>query len=256
MIDINFLKNITLEAGKIALTYFGKVKPQEKIDKSPVTEADLKLDEFITLEIGKKYPDHLILSEEMSRKITYRKGQIVWAVDPLDGTAAFACGLPVWGISLGVLVGDKPLYGAFYIPLINELYYSDGKNSYLWDQKLNISKISIDSNSFLAVPSDAHRNFDLRKFTGKTRSMGSIAAHICYVARGIAIGAVMRGHIWDIAGACAILKTAGGKISYLDGTFIDWEELYSCEKMKKLSLASGEDNFEILFGILKNQISL
>lgn len=214
---------------------------------TPVTEADLSIDKFITRKISEKYPSHIILSEEMAGKPVPGKSQIVWAVDPLDGTAAFSCGLPVWGISIGILVNYIPLYGAFYMPLTDELYYSDGEHTYLREQKLSISPSVIDVNSFLAVPSYAHRAFDLRKFPGKTRSMGSIAAHMCYVARGTAIGAIMRGHIWDIAGGWAICRTAGGKMAFMDKTEIDWYELCSCDKAKKESLLSGEDNFENLF---------
>lgn len=254
LIDINFLKNLTVESGKIALSYFGRVKPREKPDRSPVTEADLSLDKFITGKISEKYPSHIILSEEMSEKPVVKTDHIVWAVDPLDGTAAFSCGLPVWGISIGVLVNYIPVYGAFYMPLTDELYYSDGENTYLQEQKLKISPSVIDVNSFLAVPSYAHRAFDLRKFPGKTRSMGSIAAHMCYVARNTAIGAIMRGHIWDIAGGWAICRTAGGKMTFMDKTEIDWHELCSCDKAKKEILLSGEDNFDDLFDcIIQNQ---
>lgn len=250
MIDINFLKDLTVESGKIALTYFGRVTPCEKPDKTPVTEADLFLDKFITDKIREKYPSHIILSEEMSGKPVLKTDHVIWAVDPVDGTASFSSGLPVWGISIGVLVNYIPLYGAFYMPVTGELYYSDGKHSYSGEQKLNISHAGIDENSFLAVPSYAHRAFDLRKFPGKTRSMGSIAAHMCYVARNAAIGAIMRGHIWDIAAGWAICRTAGGKMAFMDKTEIDWHELCSCDKAKKEALLSGKDNFEDLFRVV------
>ncbi|HPZ07713.1 MAG TPA: inositol monophosphatase [Candidatus Eremiobacteraeota bacterium] len=251
IIDIEFLKNLTLKAGKIALKYFGRVIPHEKSDKTLVTEADIKLDEFITLEINKKYPYHLILSEELGRKKGEVKENIVWAIDPLDGTAAFSSGLPIWGISIGILIDNIPTYGAFYIPVTDELYYSDGRSSYLWNQKIKVSKISLDENTFLAVPSDAHRSFDLKNFPGKTRSMGSIAAHICYVARGIAAGAIMRGHIWDIAAGDAILRSAEGETTYLDGMQLEWEELYSCKKAKKTCIAAGKENYKELIGFIK-----
>ena len=68
------------------------------------------------------------------------------------------------------------------------------------------------------------------QFGGKTRAFGSSAAHICYVARGAAIAAVL-GHlaVWDVAGALAILRAAGGDIVYLpDATrptnLLEWSD--------------------------------
>ena len=239
-----------MEAGSIAISYFGRVHPVEKADKSPVTEADIEIDRFLTKKIQEKYREHLILSEEMEKKTNKKTENILWAVDPIDGTAAFSDCLPVWGISIGVLVRDRPEYGVFYMPVTDDLYYSDGKTSYLRNKKLQTS-FKIDVNSFLAVPSDCHRNLNLTDFPGKTRSMGSIAAHLCYVASGIAIGAVMKPGIWDIAGGYAILKTAGGEMLYSDGDEINWTELYSCNKTEKYCIAGKKDTIHLLSEYIK-----
>ena len=252
MIDIEFLKRIAQEAGKIAFSYFGKVKAMEKEDKSPVTEADLEVDKFIRKKIKENYPHNIILSEELEKE-GEGEGNPVWIIDPIDGTASFASGLPVWGISIGVLVDYFPLYGAFYMPVTNELYYSDGNFSYLWNKKIRTKDAEITSNSFFAVPSDCHRRLDMRAFIGKTRSMGSIAAHLCYIARGIAVGGVMKPHIWDIGAGSAILRSAGGDMKYLDGTIINFKELCSGQKAKKWCIA-GEKNQVNNFSCFINEI--
>ncbi|MCS7261250.1 MAG: hypothetical protein NZ765_10785, partial [Anaerolineae bacterium] len=68
----------------------------------------------------------------------------------------------------------------------------------------------IHDETLLCVTSEAHRHYRIA-FDGKTRAFGSSAAHICYVARGAAVAAVL-GHqaLWDIAGAWPVLRAAGG----------------------------------------------
>lgn len=251
IIDMNFLKDLVLDAGKIGMSYFGKVRTRIKNDRTPVTEADLSIDRFLMEKIREKYPDHLILSEERDNIKKKGKELVVWAIDPIDGTAAFASGLPVWGISIGIFVKDFPKFGAVYLPVTDELYYSDGKKSYLGDREIKTGDFEIDRNSFLTVPSDAHRSLDLRGFIGKTRSMGSIAAHLCYVAKGVSIGAVMKPSIWDIAGGCAIMHSAGVHMSCLDGNEIEWRDLYSCEKSKQWYIAASKDKIGVLRDIIK-----
>ena len=118
-------------------------------------------------------------------------------------------GLPVWGISIGVLVDYFPLYGAFYMPVTNELYYSDGNFSYLWNKKIRTKDAEITSNSFFAVPSDCHRRLDMRGFYRKNSLNGEYCGSFYVIlSRGIAVGGVMKPHIWDIGAGSAILRSA------------------------------------------------
>jgi len=79
----------------------------------------------------------------------------------------------------------------------------------------------LDNNSLITIPSDTHRHFDLT-WPGKVRSLGSVAAHVAYVARGVAVGSLVgRPHLWDIAGALAVLERAGGVARTLSGA--PWE---------------------------------
>jgi len=248
LIDINFLKNLALDSGKIALSYFGKVEGTEKKDRSIITVADLEIDKFIREKIKEKYPQHLILSEELEKEGA--GDDCIWAIDPIDGTASFASGLSVWGISIGVLLENIPRYGVFYIPVTDELYYSDGNFSYRKDKKIKASEEEININSFFAVPSDTHRKVDMKNFPGKTRSMGSTAAHLCYVAGGTAVAAIMKPHIWDIAAGFAILETGGATMKYLDGTEIDFRELYCGDRTKQWCLAVKKEKIDYLRGFI------
>ncbi|MBE0699984.1 MAG: hypothetical protein IH586_23910, partial [Anaerolineaceae bacterium] len=141
-----------------------------------------------------------------------------WVIDPIDGTRAYAAGLPIWGISIGVLRGNEPYVGGFYMPVTNELYWGTCQEAFYNDQQINpADKIDPDNPLvFLAVPSDFHHSFRLTY--PRIRSMGSTAAHLAYTATGAAIGSLIRPFsLWDLAGLLPLLSSLGIATSFLSG---------------------------------------
>ncbi len=73
----------------------------------------------------KYYPDHAILGEEYgyekSREKNTKKTH-TWVIDPIDGTSSFVAGRPIFGIMLGLLENEKPVLGAVYQPVTDELW--------------------------------------------------------------------------------------------------------------------------------------
>ncbi|MFQ3630511.1 inositol monophosphatase family protein [Roseiflexus sp.] len=224
MIDINIeeLCAWARESGDIALRLFNRARAQRKADNSPVTEADVAIERFLVERITARYPDHGIIGEEQTRCDITK--EYVWALDPIDGTASFVAGLPVWGISIGLLHRGIPYAGLFYMPLTDDCYWTIGGRAFLGNQPMCVdarSEQEWDSEDWLAIPSDAHRRLEI-DFIGKTRSLGSVAAALCYVARGSALGAVLTyATIWDLAGGMAILSAAGGVGITLAGQLLD-----------------------------------
>lgn len=220
-IDIVALEKWVREAGQIALSYFNHgVKVHRKADRSLVTEADEEIEALLTARLRETYPEHAIIGEEGARE---GRGQYLWAIDPLDGTRAFIHGLPIWGVSIGLLKEGKPILGVFYMPYLDEYYYTGVHGeAFLNDRPLHCPLIEDwDRNTAICVPSNVHRKY-IVEFQGIIRSLGSLAAHITYVARGSIVGALLgRPRIWDLAGALAVLERAGGEIRYLSGHKVD-----------------------------------
>jgi myo-inositol-1(or 4)-monophosphatase len=149
--------------------------------------------------------------------------EFTWCLDPLDGTGAFVAGLPVWGVSIGLLRAGQPYLGVIYLPLMDECYWADATGPAYWDAApIQVSDArSFDTGDWIAGPSRAHRNYRI-SFPGKLRALGSMAAYFCYVARGSALGALLgRPHLWDIAAGMAILRAAGGLTVTLNGQALD-----------------------------------
>lgn len=100
------------------------------------------------------------------------------------------------------------------------------------------------------MPSNAHRRF-LIDFVGKTRSLGSIAAALCYVARGSAIGALLsRAGIWDIAAGLAILRAAGGDVAGLSGAPLDTAAILDGQTLTEPIIAAAPAHLQALRGIV------
>ena len=216
-VDFDWLEHVVRAAGAIALRHFRHASAMRKPDNTLVTVADRQVEAFLREALSQAFPADGLLGEEMAAQCGH-SGR-VWAIDPIDGTATYAAGLPVWGVSVGLLQDWQPLAGIFYMPLLDELYLSDGRQALFNGQVVRVDESQhIDSESFLVVTSETHRTYRI-DFEGKTRTFGSAAAHICYVARGTAVAALLgRLSLWDIAGALPVLQAAGGSLAYLTHT--------------------------------------
>lgn len=216
-IDLEFLRACLKDAGEIALAQFGKVRAEIKPDLTPVTVADHMVEDFLIERISARYPGHLILSEE-SGVLPQAASTFAWVIDPIDGTRSFAGGLPIWGVSIGILREGEPYAGGLYLPMTRELYWGTREQAFYNAQPLpRLAAVDADNPLvFLAVPSDVQLKYQIRY--PRTRSLGSTAAHLAYAATGAAAGVLThRVGLWDIAGLLPTLAATGIHIETLSG---------------------------------------
>lgn len=122
-----FAEDVLKSSGKIAVKYFRKNhKVESKKDGSLVTRADMEIEHFIRLQIKKYYPEHAILGEEFGYEKSHQKEKdkkkYTWVIDPIDGTSSFVAGRPIFGIMIGLLENNKPILGAVYQPITDEMW--------------------------------------------------------------------------------------------------------------------------------------
>lgn len=207
-------------AGTIALQYFRRTQARRKADDSLVTQADIEIEQFLRERIAGRYPTHGILGEEQGSSSA--ESDYIWAIDPLDGTNAFAGGLPIWAVSIGLLHQGQPVLGVVYMPATDDLYWTEDGQA-LWNGlPVEVTPPRpFDTQDWLAIPSDSHLLYRL-DFPGKTRSLGSTVAHMCYVAQGSTAGALLgTPYLWDIAAGMVLLEAAGGLLVTLDNQPVD-----------------------------------
>ena len=243
-INPDWIVDLARRAGEIAISFFGKTTGALKSDHSWVTEADLTVEKFLRAEIGSKRPKDAIIGEEGEKKID-ADADFVWALDPIDGTRVFNHGMPIWGVSIGVIREGRPCLGVFILPILKDIYHTDGTTAYLNGKPLPVPDPIIDENAVFLVSEGAYKERAVN-YPGKVISMGSAAAHLCYVARGSAVGAMDKAGIWDYAAGAAILGVQGIKCRYVSGEEVDFTALYDGQAVSTPTLLAPDRCFEEL----------
>lgn len=118
---IDFIKR----AGDIMRQHFTMgVKKRIKPGEGPVTAADLAINHRLIEEVKKLFPDHGVLGEEESN-LQNVASEYVWVCDPIDGTIAFARGIPIATSSLALTKNGKSILGVVYDPFCDRLYFAE-----------------------------------------------------------------------------------------------------------------------------------
>jgi len=249
-IDIEEVISWVREGGALARSSFNHVAAHHKPDRTLVTAADVAVERVLRARIQERYPRHGIMGEELGQD--HSQQELLWALDPIDGTKSFIAGLPTWGISLGLLRNGVPYFGIIYLSLMDDCYWAGPSG----EAFLNGRAIQVaaprgwESEDWIAVPSNSHRRFTI-DFAGKTRSLGCTAASFCYVARGGALGALItRAAIWDIAAGLAILEAAGGVAIGLAGAPLDAAILLDGRLLPEPAIIGAESHCNALRAVI------
>ncbi|MBM3940398.1 MAG: inositol monophosphatase [SAR202 cluster bacterium] len=217
---------IALEAGRLLMRHFRgplEVSYKSENHRNPVTDADKAVDEYIRGEIARRFPTHAVLTEEHA-PADERAADVMWVVDPLDGTTNFLNGLPAFGVLVGVLERGMPVAGAIFVPSIDAseghvIHARLGGGAHLGERRLSIGDGDQPRNSQISTfPAYWLRAFDIRanvrRNLGDIRSMGSTAFEQAMLAMGVLQYVVFNGpHIWDVAAGVIVAREAGAKVA-------------------------------------------
>ncbi len=193
-----------------------------KQDGTPISHADLRVNELLKDRLTGARPDYGWLSEETQddrRRLDKRR---VWVIDPIDGTSAFLKGDPHWTVSAALVEDGRPVVGMVYNPMTAEFFEAaSGKGARLNGDVIQVSERSdlkgarmIMHRSLLRSDRWAEPWPDL---TAEMRN--SMAYRLCLVASGAfdATVVVSAKSEWDLAAADLVVHEAGGTVSAHDG---------------------------------------
>ena len=214
-------------AGKESISLFNKgLKIEIKDDNSPVSNADLIVNEMITKKIKELTPNIPIVSEETVDLNKKNKFNIFWLIDPIDGTKEYIVGKDEYTLNAALVIEKIPVLGIVGAPKKNRIFYTFGKNeSYVLEnnekKKLNClkktpkGKVVALSSAF--KPSDEILN-KLKEY--KVSSIVKMASSykFCVIASGEydIYAAKERANEWDYAAGHAVAINAGAIITTLD----------------------------------------
>lgn len=216
MIDRNQFLAIIREAARIAYDRWPgaghDLHSWDKTPGNPVSEADLEVDRFLRRELGKLLPAAGWLSEETIDDKARMGCDLLWLVDPIDGTRDFVRGRTGWSISVALVNAGKPLIGILAAPAREEEWCAvAGQGATLNDKPLKASTRTEFSGARVPVDHLPKVDSDLVA----VEKPNSIALRIAMVAddRADLVATLRWGFEWDIAAATLIAREAGAEVS-------------------------------------------
>jgi myo-inositol-1(or 4)-monophosphatase len=223
----NFLKTISIQAGKIALDYKARLstfKIDRKSKKELVTVADVTVEKYLIEQIKQMCPDHSIIGEESG---IHDGNEYCWLIDPIDGTTSFVHNQPFFCNSVALKKNSEMILAAVNIPALGELFMAEkGKGATLNEKPIHVSSRNVLSESVLATDFGYKPHHNLSYFNKivpiirGVRQYGSAAINLAYVACGRFDGYwELNLNIYDMAAGMLILQEAGGKVTDFVGTF-------------------------------------
>lgn len=186
-----------------------------------LTHTDGYIEEMVRLTVARDFPNDGFLGEETGG-VTDACARL-WIVDPVDGTANFARGIPHFCVSLALLADGTPALGAVYDPMRQELFTAvKGEGAFLNGIKIHTSTASLLSQSSVEVgwssrltTQDYVSQLSAVLDAGAAiRRAGSGALGLAYVAAGRS-DAYVELHInsWDVAAGLLLVTEAGGVVN-------------------------------------------
>lgn len=224
-----------LKAGEIVAQGFGT---SYAIFNKPgiqnyVTQFDKEAEASILTTIRERYPTHAFLAEESGFSENWREAEVLWVVDPLDGTTNFTHNIPIFSISIAAVQGHETLCGVIYQPLTRELFVAEkGRGAFFNGAPMRVSQTSRFAGGLGATgfPRNVNENplhcidsfVSILKSGTLIRNFGSSAINIAYVASGkIDAYWAISLYAWDIAAGKLLVEEAGGKITTYKGEAYD-----------------------------------
>ncbi|MBD3279731.1 MAG: 3'(2'),5'-bisphosphate nucleotidase CysQ [Candidatus Pacebacteria bacterium] len=218
------------QAGQAVLELYQAqdLQVNQKSNQTPVTQADLTAEKILQQELASF--GYAWLSEESQDDLARLNQDLVWVVDPLDGTRDFIAQTDEFTIMVALVSQNRPILGVVYQPPTKTLYWAkqnQGAFKKIADQskqKLQVSSINKFTQARILV-SRHHRlaadeDFIKKHHINQVVSCGSAGLKACLVADGQAelyLNSSDRTHEWDICAADIIINEAGGELIDLTG---------------------------------------
>lgn len=223
---------ITKAAGSAIMAYYrdrDSFTVTNKSPDNPLTDADLAADNLLRERLTALLPETGWLSEETRDSPERLARELVWVVDPLDGTKEFVMGIPEFTVSVGLVEAGQPVLAVIYNPPTGELYHAHrGQGAYLNGRPVTISPRSQLTGAAIDASRSERKRGEFEPFeeTLQIKTMGSIAYKLARVAAGQADATWSRGpkNEWDICAGVMLIEEAGGTCRNLDDNPITFNQ--------------------------------
>ena len=250
-----FVAALFREYDTITLPLHGRSSAQDKPDGSAVTEADQAASAHVLERLIGYTPEVGVISEE--EETSYLPGaERQWAIDPLDGTASFARGLPVWGLGMGLIDGSDPVAGYLHFPVVRQSFVFERGAATLNGAAMPVRPADVAADTRNVMITSIHDAVDVRRLEGyRLHNLGSNLYHLMMLAAG-RCDAIITGpcYLWDLAPALPFTRALGHVERYLDGSKLALADLLTPDHgfpIRQPMLIGPEDLVESLIDRLR-----
>jgi myo-inositol-1(or 4)-monophosphatase len=206
-------------------------KLTEKGDRDPTSEVDLAVERFVRDFLQNKTPEIGFLGEEEGGNSTGH--ELLWMLDPIDGTVNFLHGFPLCAVSLSLCVANTVVAAVINLPFMGTQYTAlIGQGAYADDKRLRVSQTSTLANALVSIDQyafgdDAERKNRWRlRLTERlahdaqrVRMLGASAIDLAWTAEGRLDACIMLGNKpWDTSAGVLIAREAGARVLDHDGS--------------------------------------
>ena len=203
---------------EILVEYKGDAKGKENTS-DPVSEVDRAVEALLRERVANDFPSHVVIGEEDATQPD-PDAEFVWVLDPVDGTANFVNGFPLFAVSIGVLQHGRPVVGAVWCATTHALnQVLDPRDErcalFLDGREVRPERATQVKRALAAAPGGSSAGTK----AWDHRVTGSMAIEGAYVAAGVfAAAPFWVPKIWDVAAAVVLVRAAGREAWTRDGS--------------------------------------
>jgi histidinol-phosphatase len=225
------VRALLAESDAVVLAYLSRVRARLKPDGSEVTVADRSAERLLRRRLRAAWPGDAVFGEEYGGHIAAR-GRC-WLVDPIDGTASYVLGMPMFGTLLSLVVDGEPVFGCIHLPALRETTFAATGHGCWYSaagsrprrvhvaasrplSQAKVGMTSVKERGWLDRPGGAEVTALARK-VGRLRMVGDCVQYalLCRGLLDAAVDPFMKP--WDIGALVPCVLEAGGSIGDLHG---------------------------------------
>jgi histidinol-phosphatase len=228
--DLALAHELADAADAITLARFGAVdlRVQSKPDLTPVSDADLAVEEAVRGLLASRRPGDAVLGEEHG---TTGDGPRQWVVDPVDGTKNFVRGVPVWATLVALQVEGSVDVGVVSAPALGRRWWAArGQGAHAGASQADATPLRVSGVRTLADASLSYSSLsgweeqgrlpgllDLTRRVWRTRAYGDFWSHVLVAEGAVDLSCEPEVSLWDLAPLQVIVEEAGGRFTDLQG---------------------------------------
>ena len=201
---------------------------ENKPDRTPVTDADRSVEQAIKKVLNEKVPNDALIGEEFGNAGNASR---TWIIDPIDGTANYLRGVPVWATLIALAIDGKPMVSVVSAPALGRRWWAAPEiGAFTKDIDGSVREIKVSAVSELENSSLSYNNLQLWDQAGmlsqltslsrkvwRTRAYGDFWSYMLLAEGALDIVSEHDLKIYDIAALVPIVEQAGGKFSAIEG---------------------------------------